>query len=39
VAAICLPIYYYRDRIVQRFRRRRREYLDRKGLDRPHPPS
>src|SRR5256714_6269885 len=26
VAAICLPIYYYRDRIIQRFRRRRRGY-------------
>jgi uncharacterized membrane protein YdjX (TVP38/TMEM64 family) len=39
VAAICLPIYYYRERIIQRFRRRRREYVDRKGLDRSHPPS
>jgi hypothetical protein len=39
VAAICLPIYYYRNRIIQRFRRRRREYLARKGLDRLQPPS
>jgi uncharacterized membrane protein YdjX (TVP38/TMEM64 family) len=39
VAAICLPIYYYRDRIIQRVRRRRREYLARKGLDRLQPPS
>jgi uncharacterized membrane protein YdjX (TVP38/TMEM64 family) len=39
VAAICLPIFYYRNRIIQRFRRRRREYLARKGLDRLQPPS
>ncbi len=29
VAAICLPLYYYRDRIVQRLQRKRREFLDR----------
>jgi SNARE associated Golgi protein len=39
VAAVCIPIYYYRDRIIQHLRRRRREYMSRKGLDRPHPPS
>ena len=39
VAAVCLPIYYYRDRIIQRLRRRRREYMSRKGLDRPQSPS
>jgi|SRR5687767_8159810 len=35
VAAICLPVYYYRNRIIARFRRKRREYLDRKRLDTP----
>jgi uncharacterized membrane protein YdjX (TVP38/TMEM64 family) len=39
VAAVCIPIYYYRDRIIQHLRRRRREYMSRKGLDRSHPPS
>jgi uncharacterized membrane protein YdjX (TVP38/TMEM64 family) len=39
VAAVCVPIYYYRDRIIQRLRRRRREYMSRKGLDRSQPPS
>jgi uncharacterized membrane protein YdjX (TVP38/TMEM64 family) len=39
IAAICLPIYYYRERLVQRFHRRKREYMDRKTLDRPQRPS
>jgi uncharacterized membrane protein YdjX (TVP38/TMEM64 family) len=30
IAALCLPIYYYRDRIVKRFQRKRQEFLDRK---------
>jgi uncharacterized membrane protein YdjX (TVP38/TMEM64 family) len=30
VAALCLPIYYYRERILQRFQRKRKAYLDRK---------
>jgi uncharacterized membrane protein YdjX (TVP38/TMEM64 family) len=29
IAALCLPIYYYRDRIVKRFQRKRQEFLDR----------
>jgi uncharacterized membrane protein YdjX (TVP38/TMEM64 family) len=39
VAAVCLPIYYYRDRIILRIRRKRRQYLERKRLDRPQFPS
>jgi uncharacterized membrane protein YdjX (TVP38/TMEM64 family) len=31
VAALCLPIYYYRERILQRFQRKRQAYLDRKA--------
>jgi hypothetical protein len=39
VAGICLPIYYYRDRIIQRVRRKHREYRERKRLDRQQHPS
>jgi uncharacterized membrane protein YdjX (TVP38/TMEM64 family) len=39
VAAVCLPIYYYRHRIIERLRRKRREYQERKRLDRQHESS